>query len=155
MARWSPTILVADDDPNILWVMATLLRRCGYTVLTAQDGEAALEVFEQAQRAIQLVISDVMMPRMRGPQLVNSIKGLSPSTATLLMSGTWSSPTEDGVTLVRKPFTRQKFEAIVRDVLAACDLGKIEREQSIARARRLSEMVGTVEPQPKDSVATE
>lgn len=153
MPELSPTILIADDEPNILRVMARFLRAGGYTVVTAQDGEAALEAFEQAQHTIQLVISDVMMPRMRGPQLVRSIKGLSPSMATLLMSGTWSSVNEEGVALMRKPFTRQKLVAIVQDLLAACDFVKIEREQSLARSLRRTAMSGT-EPQPRGPVAT-
>ena len=137
MAQCRPTILIADDDTDILWLTAKVLRACGYTVLTAKDGEMALKTFEQAQHTIQMIISDVMMPRMRGPQLVRAIKGLSPSTATLLMSGTWLSEVEGGVALVRKPFTQQKLLAVVRDMLAACDFEGIEREQSLARSRRI------------------
>jgi len=138
MSEYRPTILVADDDQNILRITATLLRACGYTVLTAQDGEMALQTFTQAQYTIEMIISDVMMPRMRGPQLVQAIKRLSPSTATLLMSGTWLSEIDGNVALMRKPFTRQKLLAIVRDTLAACDFEEIKREQSLARSSALA-----------------
>src|SRR5215831_13229075 len=124
----APGILIADDDPNILRIAASLLERCGYIVLTAHDGEAALQAFERAPHTIQLVISDVMMPRIRGPQLVRSIKDLSPSTAALLISGTFCVA-DEGVPLMRKPFTYEKLVAIVRDLLAACDFRKIEAEQ--------------------------
>jgi YesN/AraC family two-component response regulator len=67
------------------------LKGGGYNVLTAEDGEGALKAFAEAPNTIQLVISDVVMPGMRGTQLVRSIKDLSPSTATLLMSGTWNA----------------------------------------------------------------
>src|SRR5262249_19013674 len=111
MPKRNPTILVADDDPNLLCLVARLLRARGYIVLTAPDGKVALQIFERAQRTIDLVISDVMMPRMRGPQLARCIKGISPSTTMLLMSATWSDKTEDGMALIPKPFTYQKLVA--------------------------------------------
>ena len=77
------TILIADDDPMILQMTAIILNRCGYSILTAQDGVAALRVFGEAQHTIQLVISDVVMPGLKGPQVVRSIQRLSPSTAAL------------------------------------------------------------------------
>jgi DNA-binding NtrC family response regulator len=149
MPKKSPTILIADDDPSLLGVTAKVLRARGYIVLTAPNGEAALEVFEQAQHTIQLVISDVMMPRMRGPQLARSIKGISPSTAVLLMSGTWSNEAEDGVPLIPKPFTCQKLVAIVQDLLIACNFDQVEREQSVARSRRLRAIPGVVTSQTR------
>ena len=130
------------------------LKGCGYDVLTAEDGEEALKAFAEAPHTIQLVISDVVMPGMQGPQLVRSIKNLSPSTAALLMSGTWNAP-EDGVTLIGKPFARQTLLAMVRGLLEACDFAEIEREQSNARSQRLAAIAGTATPQSDDSVATE
>ena len=154
MSECRPTILIADDDTDILWLTAKVLRACGYTVLTAKDGEMALKTFEQAQHPIEMIISDVMMPRMRGPQLVQAIKGLSPSTATLLMSGSWRSDVDGGVALVRKPFTQQKFLAVVRDMLAACDFEGIEREQSLARSRRIKALPDREEAQPREPAGT-
>ena len=90
--RWSTTILIADDEPAILYATAMFLKGCGYDVVTAEDGEEALKAFAEAPQTIQLVISDVVMPGIQGPQLVRSIKNLSPSTAALLMSGTWNVP---------------------------------------------------------------
>ena len=86
IVRRGTTILIADDEPAMLQLTATFLYRSGYEVLTAQDGKAALKAFKEAQQTIQLVLSDVVMPGMRGPQLLHSINFLSPSTATLLMS---------------------------------------------------------------------
>ena len=151
----STAVLIADDEPAILFAMAEFLRACGYTVLTAQSGEGALKAFSEAQQTIQLVISDVVMPGMHGPQLVSAIKRLSPSTATLLMSGTWSGATEGVVALIQKPFTRQRLVATVRDVLAECDFAKIEREQSITRLQRLEGETRCERTKAKNSVATE
>jgi two-component system, cell cycle sensor histidine kinase and response regulator CckA len=132
------TILVADDDPDILQVTATILNRSGYKVLTATNAEAALKAFEQAPNAIQLVISDVVMPGMKGPQLVRSIKGLSPSIAALLMSGTSGFPSDASEAWILKPFRMPDLIAMVRDLLEDCDFAKIDREQCIARSRSLT-----------------
>jgi DNA-binding NtrC family response regulator len=137
LVREHATILVADDDPDLLRVTAAILNRSGYRVLTAIDGEAALKAFEGAPHAIQLVISDVVMPGMKGPQLIRSIKSLSPSTATLLMSGTLGIAFDGAAASIEKPFGMPELVAKVQDLLADCDFAKIDLEQSIVRSRRL------------------
>jgi two-component system, cell cycle sensor histidine kinase and response regulator CckA len=138
LVREQATILVADDDPDLLRVTAAILNRSGYKVLTAMNAEAALKAFEEAPHAIQLVISDVMMPGMKGPQLVRSIKSLSPSTATLLMSGTLGIAFDASAASIEKPFRMPALIAIVHDLLAGCDFTKIDLEQSIVRSQRLA-----------------
>jgi len=132
------TILVADDDPDMLRVTAAILNRSGYKVLTAMNAEAALKAFEEAPHAIQLVISDVVMPGMLGPQLLRSIKSVSPSTATLLMSGTLGIAYDASAASIEKPFRMPALVAIVQDLLAGCDFAKIDLEQSIVRSQRLA-----------------
>jgi two-component system cell cycle sensor histidine kinase/response regulator CckA len=138
LGREQATILVADDDPDMLRVTAAILNRSGYNVLTAMNAEAALKAFEDTPHAIQLVISDVVMPGMKGPQLVRSIKSLSPSTATLLMSGTLGMAFDASAASIEKPFGMPALLALVRDLLAGCDFAKIDLEQSIARSKRLA-----------------
>ena len=151
--REKATILIADDDPDILRVTAAILNRFGYEVVTAGNGEAALKAFEEAPHAIHLVISDVVMPGMKGPQLVHSIKGLSPSIATLLMSGTWGIAFDCNAASIEKPFKMPAFLGMVKDLLAGCDFAKIEVEQSIAKSRlaaataeKLDEVKGHARP---------
>jgi DNA-binding NtrC family response regulator len=138
VAREKATILVADDDPDILRVTAAILHRFGYEVLTARSGEAALKAFEEAPHTIHLVISDVVMPGMKGPQLVHSIKSLSPSIATLLMSGTWGIVSDAGAASIAKPFQMPALVDTVKNLLARCDFATIELEQSVARSKRLA-----------------
>lgn len=138
LVREKASILVADDDPAMLRVTATILKKSGYKVLTAKSGEAALKAFEEASHAIQLVISDVVMPGIKGPQLVHSIKSISPSIATLLMSGTWGITADAGAPSIGKPFRMPAFVAMVQKLLAGCDFAKIELEQSNARSQRLA-----------------
>ena len=139
LVREQATILVADDDPDMLRVTAAILNRSGYRVLTAMNAEAALKAFEEAPHAIQLVISDVVMPGMKGPQLIRSIKSLSPSTATLLMSGmsgTLGIAFDGSAASIEKPFRMPALVAKVQDLLAGCDFAKIDLEQSIVRSQR-------------------
>jgi DNA-binding NtrC family response regulator len=138
LVREQATILVADDDPDMLRVTAAILNRSGYRVLTALNAEAALRAFEEAPQAIQLVISDVVMPGMKGPQLIRSIKSLSPSTATLLMSGTLGIAFDASAASIEKPFRMPALVAMVQELLAACDFVKIDLEQSAARTQRLA-----------------
>jgi DNA-binding NtrC family response regulator len=137
VVRETATILVADDDVTLLQVTAMILKRSGYKVLTACGGEEALKGFEESQHPIHLVISDVVMPGMKGPELIRSIKSLSPSTAALLMSGTRSFVSDEGVALIVKPFTRKALSEKVRDILAGCNFVQIKQEQLLARAQRL------------------
>jgi two-component system cell cycle sensor histidine kinase/response regulator CckA len=136
LGREKATILIADDDPDMLRVTAAILNRSGYNVLTAMNAEVALKAFEEASHSIQLVISDVVMPGMKGPQLLRSIKSLSPSTATLLMSGTLGIAFDASAASIEKPFRLPALVAMVRDLLASCDFAKIDLEQSVARSQR-------------------
>jgi DNA-binding NtrC family response regulator len=140
--REGVTVLVADDDPYILQLTAAILTRSGYSVLTAPDGEAALQVFQAAPNTVHLVISDFSMPCITGPQLIRSINDLSPSTPTLLMSGTPGSAWASGMASLRKPFTMATFTSAIEDLLSGCDFAKIEREQSLSRSLRRNGVTG-------------
>lgn len=144
--REKATILVADDDPDMLRVTAAILNRVDYKVLTASNGEAALKAFEEAPQAIHLVISDIVMPGIKGPQLIHSLKSLSPSMATLLMSGTLGIVSDANAASIEKPFQMPAFLSMVKDLLARCDFAKIELEQSINRSQRAGEKRGEVKP---------
>lgn len=67
------TILLVDDEPDLLLVLSTLFNLHGYSVLTASDGIAAVEVIEK--QAVDVVITDLMMPRMDGLALCNRLRG--------------------------------------------------------------------------------
>ena len=139
--REGTTILVADDNPMILQITSVILRRSGYNVFTAKDGEAALKIFEKIKQPVQLVISDVAMPGMNGLQLVRSIKNLSVSTATLLMSGMRPILSDADAATIEKPFTGEALIAKVQDLLAGCDFAKIQQEQSSARVSACQELL--------------
>jgi len=79
-------ILVVDDEPNVLQVVASVLERAGYETTTALGPLRALEIIT-IRGAFDLVVSDVVMPEMCGPELAQQVRLLSPSSAVMLMSG--------------------------------------------------------------------
>lgn len=83
-------LLCVDDDPAILDVMRNLLEHSGYAVFTAADGLQAIELFRRHR--IDLVLLDYEMPGMKGPEVAEKIKSLSPCTPVILHSGSLEIP---------------------------------------------------------------
>lgn len=117
------TILVVDDEPEILNFVATALRRSGFAVLRAQSGEAALEQFDRSEVPIDLLLTDVVMPGMSGPMLVDRLLSLQPNLPVLFMSGYDDRQVvqryvlKEGFALLPKPFDITALHAKIRDLL--------------------------------------
>lgn len=79
------TLLVVDDDPNIISALKRLLRRDGYNLLTASSGSEALELL--AINAVQVIVSDQRMPDMSGAEFLGIVKGIYPDTIRIILSG--------------------------------------------------------------------
>ncbi|HQC81100.1 MAG TPA: EAL domain-containing protein [Accumulibacter sp.] len=80
-----PTVLLVDDEPNILAALKRLLRREGYRVLAAESGEEALALL--ARETVRVIVSDQRMPSMTGTEFFSRIRGLYPETVRLVLSG--------------------------------------------------------------------
>jgi PAS domain S-box-containing protein len=111
-------ILLVEDEEEVRRLVATILEQHGYRVLAAPNGEEALRVFEQCGHRIDLLISDVVMPRMRGPELAVHLRRRQPEINVLFISGyTDSSITNqlvsEGSHFLQKPFA---VDALVRAV---------------------------------------
>jgi CheY-like chemotaxis protein len=117
------TILVADDESGLRQVIQRALTRYGYNVLLASDGIEALAVEERHGASIDLLLSDVVMREMGGPELARRLVRSRPSMKVLLMSGFEyrSIGQADGVdadaAFLSKPFTPDGLARKVRDVL--------------------------------------
>ena len=83
----SETILVVEDQPELRELIGTILKKAGYEVLTACDGKEALRIREEREGKIGLILTDMVMPGMSGPALVESLLKLNPGMRVLYMSG--------------------------------------------------------------------
>src|SRR5215216_829119 len=105
------TILVVDDDRPIADVIGDLLCDEGYDVRIAYDGQAALDALEC--RPVDLVLSDVMMPKLDGPGLVRSLRERDNPVPVILMSAVYQDVDLPGVEFIPKPFDVGNLAALV------------------------------------------
>jgi PAS domain S-box-containing protein len=117
------TILVVDDEPQIVKVCARLLERSGYQVLTASGGREAIELVRRLGAKISLVLLDMTMPEMSGRQSYETLQGIIPGLKVLLSSG-WSIEGQAQELLdrgcngfIQKPFEAVALSAKVREIL--------------------------------------
>ena len=117
------TILVTEDDASIRTLLRVVLESFGYCVVTAVDGEDALEKFMEKRDEIQLVILDMIMPKKNGKEVSEAIRKVRPQTKILFMSGytmdiiKTNELTEAGVDFIHKPFPPRELLIKVREVL--------------------------------------
>ncbi len=122
--RGSQTILLVEDDDSLRDLTRDLLVNCGYTVLEASNGPHALQIARQRSPGqIHLLLTDVVMPRVSGPQLATQFAALHPDAKVLLMSGyTEFAAGHDQISqqewpLLQKPFTKRDLARKVREAL--------------------------------------
>jgi nitrogen-specific signal transduction histidine kinase/ActR/RegA family two-component response regulator len=114
----SQTILFVDDEDLLLTMGQMVLSSFGYTVLTANSGQKALEIFGQSKKKIDLVITDLVMPNMSGRELTEQIQQLAPQTRILWCSGyVRSTGPEEEERYLQKPFTSQDLLRKVKQIL--------------------------------------
>jgi PAS domain S-box-containing protein len=123
-AGGTETILVVEDEPMLLKVTKTILERLGYTVLTAGTPSEAIKHVEERGADIEMVVSDVVMPEMNGPDLVTRLVGTAPHLKCLFVSGYFTNAIfPEGVLapsaqFLQKPFSAGDLAAKVRSVLS-------------------------------------
>jgi two-component system cell cycle sensor histidine kinase/response regulator CckA len=119
------TILVVDDELSVLTVVKCMLECDDYSVLMANSAEAALRLIERKDLAIDLMITDVVMPDVNGRELVERALAIRPHVKVLFMSGYTDSEVVRVKVLDRtagflpKPFTSADIQEQVRKALAA------------------------------------
>ena len=118
-------ILVAEDDVIVRNVVRLLLQVDGHEVLVAVDGYEALELSRCYQGTIDLLLTDVRMPRVNGIELVEQILMERPRIKILLMSGNMDRDHKEVKKLpfLAKPFSSEAFRNKVREVLASDPAG--------------------------------
>jgi two-component system, cell cycle sensor histidine kinase and response regulator CckA len=117
------TVLVVEDEPANLALMASMLESRGYTVLVAGTPEEAIRIGKERATEIELLVTDVVMPDMNGRDLAMRLRTLSPDLKTLFMSGYTADVIathgvlDKGVFFLQKPFSGHDLAAKVREVL--------------------------------------
>ncbi len=126
------TILLVDDEPQVVSLVREMLVRDGYTVLGASGGAEALELIKNnPDKAIDLLLTDIVMPEVNGRELADKVRALRPGLKVLYMSGFMKETilkyygiSIAGIPFLQKPFTREMLGNKVREVLDAPSTAK-------------------------------
>ncbi len=119
----SERILVVEDDEGVRALTCEVLEERGYDVVSASDGEHAIEIVKRKQLEAELLITDVVMPRMNGRELAGRLRDRRPELKVLYMSGysarvmSHRGLVQDEAQLLQKPFTPRSLADKVREVL--------------------------------------
>ena len=129
-SRGTETVLLVEDEEGVRDLACESLRASGYSVLEARDGVQALEVAERHAGPIHLLLSDMVMPRMGGQELVERLRAVRPDVKTILMSGyseyngTEFRQADSSYLLLGKPFSLATLVGKVREALSPQPVGQ-------------------------------
>ena len=117
------TILLVEDDEDVLQIEKRGLERRGYTVLTAENGRAALRLYKKNRKKIDIIITDIVLPLMSGIDFYESVRKIDPKTRFLFISGYADDllqqkfSIEKDIQILKKPFKNQNMVLKVREIL--------------------------------------
>jgi two-component system cell cycle sensor histidine kinase/response regulator CckA len=117
------TVMLVEDEDPVRIFGARALRNKGYTVLEARSGEAALEMMGQASEKIDLLITDVVMPKMDGPGLVREVREVHPDMKVIFISGYTEDnfrqrlDSDSNIHFLPKPFSLKQLATKVKEVI--------------------------------------
>ncbi|HET6194688.1 MAG TPA: ATP-binding protein, partial [Acetobacteraceae bacterium] len=123
LPRGSETILLAEDENGVRKMIGAYLEDLGYRVLTASDGMDGISLAHTYPEPIHLLVSDLVMPRLSGRELMTQLRRQRPAIAVLLMSGYVDDAAlaeftpQPGIAFLEKPFTAPALLGKVRQVL--------------------------------------
>src|SRR5687767_2552370 len=117
----SHTILLVDDEQAVRAIVVKILKRANYNVLEAESGDAALRIAESHSGKIDLLLSDMYMPGLRGPEVAQKLAPKCPGIRVLFMSGYADQDSRSGVpegaNFLNKPFSGKELVTAVEGVL--------------------------------------
>jgi two-component system cell cycle sensor histidine kinase/response regulator CckA len=117
------TVLLVEDEDAVRAFGARALKNKGYNVLEANSGEAALEVLNDGGETVDLLITDVVMPRLDGPSLVRKVRESRPDMPVIFISGYAEDSfrqrlgREAGIHFLPKPFSLKELAGKVKEVM--------------------------------------
>ncbi|MBU4185585.1 MAG: transporter substrate-binding domain-containing protein [Proteobacteria bacterium] len=119
----SETVLIVEDDDALRNLAKNVLKKYGYTILEAENGEKALNVSETYEGSIHLLLTDVVMPKMSGSDLAEKLQSIRPETRVIYMSGYTDNAIvhhgvlAPGLNFIEKPFSPEGLARKAREVL--------------------------------------
>ena len=125
LAGGKETILVAEDEPEVLDLIVSMLEEMGYTVITARDGVEACAVFDDNVQTIDLALLDVIMPKMQGKAVYDHIREIDGSLPVVFSTGYTAREidsqylAENDLALLQKPYSPQALFRTIKEALAA------------------------------------
>ena len=136
------TILVVDDTPMVLEVVVAILNTANFNVLEAGSGEEAIYVAANHTGKISLLLSDVQMPSMNGPELGETLKKLRPDLRVMLMSGLPGGSMlvlNYGWAFIEKPFLMSRLLEMIDVVLHSPDKSQGKNQYDTRKKTETSE----------------
>ena len=126
------TVLLVEDEADVRTLTCEFLNAAGYQVLTAVDGEDGLDIGHKFADSIDVLVTDVVMPRMRGPELAKRLKRRLPDLKVVYMSGYTEEFSEgqsllEGASFLQKPFSRDALLRQIHDTLKGKPAEQVER----------------------------
>jgi two-component system, cell cycle sensor histidine kinase and response regulator CckA len=117
------TVLVVEDEESVRKFVRKILEKIGYLVIEAVDGADALKVIDEHGQKIDLVLTDVVMPKVGGPELIGRLREIHPGSRVLYMSGytdrTVPLERDSGAAFIQKPFTPSQLGQKLKEVFSA------------------------------------
>jgi len=119
----SETILIVEDNPQVCQLAKTILEEFGYSIHTAVDGPAALQQLAETSENVDLLLTDVVLPKMNGKELYEALHAIYPEIKVLFMSGytagiiAHKGVLDHGIEFIHKPFSVADLARRVREVL--------------------------------------
>ena len=115
-------MLIVEDEEAVLELASEFLKTAGYNVLTAENGADALAIAQDLQQTIHVLVTDIVLPKMRGPELAERVKRIRPGVKVVYMSGYLEYDKKTGQFLeegafLQKPYTRDALIARVDESL--------------------------------------
>jgi CheY-like chemotaxis protein len=119
-----PAVLVVDDEPQVLDVLGCLLKALGFEPLLARGGRRGVELYEQRHASVAVVLLDVRMPELDGPQTLRALRLVNPAVRAVFMSAESGAYTPErlgelgSAAFLEKPFRAADLNAALRAAMA-------------------------------------
>jgi two-component system cell cycle sensor histidine kinase/response regulator CckA len=132
MPKGSETILVVEDEPMVRELVTRSLSYLGYTVIKAENGQEGYELAKREEKNIDLIFSDIVMPKVSGPEMVHRLRSENVQLKVLFTTGFTENKRilengeiREGINLLPKPYTTRILAERIRQALDTVDIGSV------------------------------